>query len=336
MSELFLQPAVQQPSAEAMTVVNTASHGIIPTRVELDAVEAVAKYAQDCKWFTSLGGLPGIVVIFLYARELGIQPLSAIMDGFYVVHGRVEMSSRLMNRLIIQAGHRIDFPRLDSEVCTLVGTRRDTGVQLEVTYTIENARRAKLVKSGGAWETSPEDMLFARAISKLGRRLFPDIIGSAYAQGEVQEAMGDFGAVDVSPAPQAAARKRGRPPAAQKVLLPEQPAVDVQAEPTEDPEVGPDPEQPAEDAQPEEPETYPVTEMSQKIDRFFTYMAQHKGLTDKGRVLAEKMFCDQFGVKHYSLIPIEKLPELNKYASGAVMDALREAGEVAPEKGPVQ
>jgi len=69
----------------------------------------------------------------------------------------------------------------------MYGKRKDTGEEMEVTYHIEEAARAGLIKDFSAWKSVPQDMLFARCISRLARRLFADCIGGCYVEGELQE-----------------------------------------------------------------------------------------------------------------------------------------------------
>ena len=53
-------------------------------------------------------------------------------------------------------------------------------------FTLEEAKKAGLVRSGGAWEHYPSDMLFARALTRGVRRFAPDaFVGMpVYAVGE--------------------------------------------------------------------------------------------------------------------------------------------------------
>lgn len=163
------------------------NYAMLPDRHEWSVLQAMAKTAGSTRFFGQLGGEAGILSIMLYARELNIPPMAAIMGGFHNIQGRVEMSSRLMTMRIRQAGHALKLKQLDHERCTVYGKRTDTGEEMEATYTFEEAQEAGLVKDGSNWKKFRQDMLWARAISRLGRRLFPDVIGTAYVDGEILE-----------------------------------------------------------------------------------------------------------------------------------------------------
>ena len=92
-----------------------------------------------------------------------------------------------MNSRIRKAGHSVLVdPKSDHKICILHGKRADNGDTCTAQFTIGEAERIGLTKSG-AWKNYPEDMLFCRALSRLGRRLFPDLIGECYVEGEIDD-----------------------------------------------------------------------------------------------------------------------------------------------------
>jgi hypothetical protein len=163
------------------------SNDLIPTKDDLSIIQTLTKYAVDSKYFEKLGGAGGVMSIMLYAKELGICPMTALFGGMRNVQGKIEVSPQQMNAMIRRAGHKIIEVELTNSSCTLKGVRKDTGETINVTYTIEDAKRAGIYKDGGGWTKYPQDMLFARAITRIGRRLFADVIGTMYVAGEVDE-----------------------------------------------------------------------------------------------------------------------------------------------------
>lgn len=160
---------------------------IIPTQDEFKTLQLIATHAGSSKFFNNLGGVDGILCISLMARELGISPMAALSGGINYILGKVEISPRLMNSMIRQRGHTLDITESSDTSCTIKGTRKDTKETYVCTFTIEMAKKAGLVKSGGGWEKYPSDMLFARCLSRLARRLFADVIGPAYVEGEIAD-----------------------------------------------------------------------------------------------------------------------------------------------------
>src|SRR5438477_3091943 len=55
---------------------------------------------------------------------------------------------------------------------------------VEIGFTIEDARQAKLVKPGSGWEKFPDAMLRARAISKALRMIAPEVVAGVYLPDE--------------------------------------------------------------------------------------------------------------------------------------------------------
>jgi hypothetical protein len=49
------------------------------------------------------------------------------------------------------------------------------------------AQKAGLIKEKGGWKRTPEDMLYARCVSRLARQLFSDVIGIGYIEGEISD-----------------------------------------------------------------------------------------------------------------------------------------------------
>jgi hypothetical protein len=128
----------------------------------------------------------------LTGRELGLGPMESLRQ-IAIIDGSPTLSAELQLKLYRQAGHKLDVRRADGTAVELVGTRGDTGEQLEVVYTLADAEKAGLIQitpDGEVrarsqkgrpmpWETFTPDLLWARAVTRLVRRLAPDLRGAA-------------------------------------------------------------------------------------------------------------------------------------------------------------
>ena len=160
-------------------------NNLIPSDHEMTTFQVMAKCAVDSKMYKGAGDLNGVMMIMLAARELGISPVMSLNGGLNIINGKVEISARMMNSLIRRAGHSIKILESTDTGCKLFGTRADNGDTAEASYTLAEAQKAGLVKPGGGWTKNPKDMCFARALSRLARQLFPDVIGAGYVEGEI-------------------------------------------------------------------------------------------------------------------------------------------------------
>jgi len=159
----------------------------VPSEREFSVLLNVAKTASASGLYGNMGGEQKIFMILLAARELGIPPVQALNGGIWNIQGKIEISARLMNSMIRRAGHSIRVVQLDATKCVLEGKRKDNGDSFTSQFTVDDATKAGLMNRG-PWKTYTEDMLYSRAMSRLARRLFPDVIGTAYVEGEIRGA----------------------------------------------------------------------------------------------------------------------------------------------------
>lgn len=120
----------------------------------------------------ALRGKPADVFItVMHGLDLGFRPMQAL-NLVYVVKGRPSLSGEGMRTLILQAGHELDIIA-DETKATIRARRKGSDRWVEASFTIEQAKKAGL--SGANWTSYTEDMLVARASTRLGRRYFPDV-----------------------------------------------------------------------------------------------------------------------------------------------------------------
>ena len=162
-------------------------NNLVPTENEFHTIQAIARMAASSGLYqSSAGAEPKIMMILLAARELGISPMIALNGGIWNIQGKIEISARLMNAMIRRAGHSITVKQCDANICILEGKRGDNGDSFSAQFSIQDAQKAGLANRA-TWKTYTEDMLYSRSMSRLARRLFPDVIGTAYVEGEIRD-----------------------------------------------------------------------------------------------------------------------------------------------------
>lgn len=169
-----------------VALLDQAVHGELMALAERDVVDGwkdlVSAYAElaaeicDTEFVPkAMRGSPATVTAcWLAGRELGIGPMTALKH-IAIVHGTPTLSAEYKRARVLGAGHELQVIEHTTVKCTVRARRRGGQWTAPLTYTINDAKTAKLVKPDGAWVTRPRRMLFARATSELMDMLFPDV-----------------------------------------------------------------------------------------------------------------------------------------------------------------
>lgn len=199
-------------SAELVHVDQTShTFDLIPSAAALADRIARTDFVPD-----GLRGKPeAVMAAMLKGHEVGMAPMQAL-SHIHVIKGKVGISAEGQRGLVLAAGHSIRVKKLDPTTCTLIGTRRGESDGTEITYTLDEAKRAGIAR-GNNWTNHPTDMLLARATTRLCRAVFPDVTGGLSSAEElydleVTDAGDEPGTVKrKAPAAKKAAAKRKAP-----------------------------------------------------------------------------------------------------------------------------
>lgn len=132
-------------------------------------------------------GAAGIFAVTQMAKSIGADVMQCLNGGMYPVDGKIEMDGRMMMALIRQAGHSVTKDKKSTPtLCILHGKRADTGDTWTESFGMEDAKLAGLL-SRGSYQKYGRDMFQWRALSRLARFLFPDVIKGCYAMGEISD-----------------------------------------------------------------------------------------------------------------------------------------------------
>ena len=114
--------------------------------------------------------------IMLKGFELGIG-LAASFEFIITVQGKPSLIPRGALALIHRSGELAGMKIEDKPDSCTVTMKRKGGFEYTLTYSLEDAKRAGLVKPGSAWEAYGPNMLRWRCIGFVADVVFPDILG---------------------------------------------------------------------------------------------------------------------------------------------------------------
>lgn len=182
----------------------------MPSPEKWDQLTGMADYFGTANLVPSALRGPGKAadraLILLAGHDLGITPTQAFQK-VVVVDGKLSMMAELMAALILRDGHRVWPDPANDDTCATAWGQRWEGSEKGwsepfcATFTLEDAARAGLctIKDGKAharggqdgksilaWEKYTPDLLWARSLSRLARRGFPDCLaGISYVPEEL-------------------------------------------------------------------------------------------------------------------------------------------------------
>ena len=109
----------------------------------------------------------------LYGAEVGLKPQQALQQVF-VVHGQPAIYARTMAALLKAKGYKFSTVESTDESVTVEGVS-PRGEHESSTWTIQRAKTAGYT-SNKKYQTDPQAMLYAKAVSEVARKLAPDVL----------------------------------------------------------------------------------------------------------------------------------------------------------------
>jgi hypothetical protein len=146
--------------------------------------------------------VPAVTAAILYGDEVGLGPLASVNE-IHVIDGRIFVAAEAQRALVLAAGHEIWPDELTTSRATWCGRRAGSENVTRVSWTLDDARRAKLDGKPN-WRAYPRQMLSARASADLVRAVFADVV---HGLGAIEEFDGEVG-VGAEPAGIPPARPR--------------------------------------------------------------------------------------------------------------------------------
>lgn len=129
-----------------------------------------------------------IFAVILRGRSMGIDMMTAL-DGFHVIEGKPSMSAMLVVATVLNSGKAEYFELVETtdQKATWETLRKGgRGKPVALTFSIEDAQRAGLVRNGGNWTKYPRAMCRKQAGIELARSVYPDVVCNVYDGDELQ------------------------------------------------------------------------------------------------------------------------------------------------------
>ena len=148
----------------------------------------------------------------LQGITLGLDPMTSLQQ-IYIVYGRPGMYAKMMVALIQAHGHEVWTEDLSDSRAVVAGRRRGSEIIERVTVTMEQARKAGWTRND-AYNKTPQDMLWARAASRVCDRIASDVLKGIASIEAVQDELAPTngnGTRTVTPRKRAAVAARPAP-----------------------------------------------------------------------------------------------------------------------------
>ena len=155
----------------------------------MDDAVRLAQRMHDSRMFSAYGLPQAVLSTILLGRELGM-PAMASLRSVHTIKGKHCLSADLMVALVLKSGLADYFRMVESTdaLSTFETQRKGDPEPTSITYTIEQAQQADLVKPNSNWMKYRPQMLRARAKSDLARLVYPDLLAGLYTPDEMGDA----------------------------------------------------------------------------------------------------------------------------------------------------
>lgn len=202
---------------------HAASLAPLMTDDEIERTWRIATALAKSRVFKDVTQAEQAFAKILLGRDLGLSPAQS-MNAMDFVKGNVMLRSVTLASFVKKSpDYDYHVDEHDETKCVITfyslwpdGQRVAEGVS---SFTIEDARNAKLLRADSAWTAHPRNMLFARAMSNGVKWYAPDMMGGipVYTEGdsfEIEDAV-VIGTTEEEPTASAVVL----PPAAERVLV---------------------------------------------------------------------------------------------------------------------
>lgn len=168
-----------------MTIATPEQAPYLPqTATTLDLITSgqLGGFVEFAKVMAAAGALPqgiagnpaNLLYLVMAGIDAGFRPMQAL-ELYDMIQGKPALSAEGKRVAMLRDGHEFETVEETPTSCAVRGRRRGSQKWHTADYTLDEAKKAGLMKPGSNWDKHPSDMLFARATARLCRRYFPDV-----------------------------------------------------------------------------------------------------------------------------------------------------------------
>ncbi len=182
------RPTEMIPMAARSVAMTQFDENMQPTGME--AVYWYAKRAIDSRaYLKKFSNEDAALMAIMRGKDYGMT-MSMSLETLNIIEGKIALPASYMATLCRKNPNCEYFDIVDEgeDFCTVETKRKSDGKAFKVTFTMQMAIDAKLVKPNGNWEKWKPDMLYSRAVSRLARRVWAESLNGAYSIEEMSDA----------------------------------------------------------------------------------------------------------------------------------------------------
>jgi len=152
----------------------------------ISEAQTISKWALDSHLFGSYGSAQAIMMTIMAGREMGMATMHSLR-AFHVIDSKPVLAADAIRALVMRSG-LVEYLRCTERTNKIAtfAIKRKGDPEVTLSYTIEEAQAAGLVRPGSGWVKNPADLLVARAGAKICRLVCPDVIHGIYAPEEME------------------------------------------------------------------------------------------------------------------------------------------------------
>lgn len=165
----------------------------VPPASVWQMIQTIAPTLHACRFY-GVANPEQAATIMLIGYELGFG-ITGSFEFVHVVEGKPSLSPRGALAIVHASGELADWKMSEIPDGFACWMKRRNGKEYGLTFTLEDARKAGIVKAKGAWETWPKQMCKWRCVGFVIDVLFPDLMGGIRRSDELGAAVTEDGRV---------------------------------------------------------------------------------------------------------------------------------------------